>query len=756
MKGKVSKSLLIVTFIIPLCAIAQDKSILNLERLFSSREFRSQRFGPARWLENGAGYTTLDSSESETGGRDIVKYETKTGKREVLVSADRLKPEGADKPLTIANYQWSPNKKRLLVFTNTKRVWRRNTRGDYWVLDLSNWQLKKLGGEAKASTLMFAKFAPDNRRVGYVREKNVYVEDIETGKILQLTHDGSDSIVNGTSDWVYEEEFGLRDGFRWSPDGSKIAYWQFDTEGIGIFNMINNTDSLYPKLIPLQYPKVGTTNSACRVGVVSAEGGATIWFAVPGDSRNHYLPKMEWAASSEQVVLQQLNRLQNTNKVMLGNAADGSVTTILTEKDDAWLDVNNDLKWLNNGEQFTWVSERDGWRHVYLISRDGKKTSLSTPGDYDVGRIQSIEEKEGWIYFIASPDNPTQRYLYRAKLNGQGKPQRLTPIDQPGIHSYQIAPGAKWAFHTYSSFDTPPLISLISLPDHKRVRILEDNKELHQKVAALSRQPTEFFRVKIAEDVELDAWFIKPPDFDSSKKYPLFFYVYGEPAGQTVLDRWGGTRYLWHLLLAQQGYLVMSVDNRGTPGPRGRAWRKSIYRQIGILASADQAAAAQAIIKSKPYVDPQRIGIWGWSGGGSMTLNMLFRHPDIYHTGIAIAFVSNQLFYDTIYQERYMGLPDDNPEGFTNGSPITFAKQLEGNLLIIHGTGDDNVHYQSFEALVNELIKHNKKFTMMSYPNRSHGIFEGENTRRHLYELMTDFLEENLPPGPEEALPMVN
>ncbi|MCH8874337.1 DPP IV N-terminal domain-containing protein, partial [candidate division KSB1 bacterium] len=271
MKSKFSKLLLIVTFIIPLCAIAQDKSILNLERLFSSREFRSQRFGPARWLENGAGYTTLDTSESETGGRDIVKYETKTGKREVLVSADRLKPEGADKPLTIANYQWSPNKKRLLIFTNTKRVWRRNTRGDYWVLDLSNWQLKKLGGEAKPSTLMFAKFAPDNRRVGYVREKNVYVEDIETGKILQLTNDGSDSIVNGTSDWVYEEEFGLRDGFRWSPDGSKIAYWQFDTEGIGIFNMINNTDSLYPKLIPLQYPKVGTTNSACRVGVVSAE-----------------------------------------------------------------------------------------------------------------------------------------------------------------------------------------------------------------------------------------------------------------------------------------------------------------------------------------------------------------------------------------------------------------------------------------------------------------------------------------------------
>ena len=310
---------------------------------------------------------------------------------------------------------------------------------------------------------------------------------------------------------------------------------------------------------------------------------------------------------------------------------------------------------------------------------------------------------------------------------------------------------SKWAIHTYSSANKPPVIDLVRLPEHAKVRVLEDNSELREKIAALKKHPIEFFRIDIGDGVLLDGWRIKPPDFDPQKQYPLFFHVYGEPAGQTVLDRWGGEKYLWHLMLAQQGYLVVSVDNRGTPAPRGRQWRKCVYRQIGILASADQAAATRAIIKSWPYVDPDRIGIWGWSGGGSMSLNAIFRYPDLYHTAMAIAFISNQRFYDTIYQERYMGLPDDNEEGFKNGSPITFAHQLKGNLLIIHGTGDDNCHYQSCEALINELIKHGKHFSMMSYPNRSHSIKEGEGTRRHLYELLTRYLKENLPAGPKPA-----
>jgi len=725
-----------------------DRSLLTLERIFNSSEFSQERFGPARWLDDGSGYTTLELSESVSGGRDIVKYDPATGKREIMVSAENLIPGGDTKPLTIDNYSWSPDGEKLLIFTNSKRVWRRNTRGDYWVLDRESLELKKLGGDAPPSTLMFATFSPDGKKVGYVCLNNLFAEDIGTGEIVQLTNDGSKTIINGTFDWVYEEELGLRNGFRWSPDSKKIAFWQLDAEGVGIFYMINNTDSLYSKIIPIQYPKVGTTNSAGRVGVVNAGGGKTLWFKVPGDPRNNYIARMEWAANSDEIIIQHLNRLQNTLQVMLGDGTTGNVKTILTERDDAWVNVVNDWRWMNEGKQLFWVSERDGWRHVYMVSRDGSSLKPVTPGAFDVISIENIDEKNGWLYYMASPENPTQRYLYRIPLDGSGNPERLSPLDQSGTHDYQISPDSRYAFHTYSSFNTPPVIELVSLPDHKVVRMLAENEKLHENVQALKRKQGEFFRVDIGNGVLLDAYMLKPYDFDPSKKYPVLFHVYGEPAGQTVLDRWGGSGYLWHLMLAQKGYIIMSVDNRGTPAPRGRKWRKCVYRQIGILASKDQAAATRAIIKKFDFVDSGRIGIWGWSGGGSMTLNMLFRYPDLYHTGMSVAPVGNQRYYDTIYQERYMGLPENNPEGFREGSPVTYAHQLKGNLLLVHGTGDDNVHYQNSEAIINKLIEHNIQFTMMSYPNRSHGIYEGKNTTLHLRTLLTNFLIEHLSPGP--------
>lgn len=727
---------------------AADPSLLTVERIFGSQEFETEKFGPACWLDDRSGYTTLEDSEDHEEDKDIVRYDLQTSCREVMVPSTRLIPNGESNPLKIDDYSWSRDAKKLLIFTNTKRVWRKNTRGDYWVLNLTDWKLQKLGGDTKPSTLMFAKFSPDARHVAYVRERNLYVQNLKNLRIKQLTKDGSDTIINGTSDWVYEEEFQLRDAFRWSPNGKLIAYWQFNTEGVRTFHLINNTDSLYPKIIPIQYPKAGQTNPACRVGVVRSHGGKTRWFYVSDDPRNHYIPKMEWAANSKTIVFQHLNRLQNINEVILGNARRPSIRKILTERDEAWVDVSNDLRWIDNGKNFTWSSERDGWRHLYLVSRFGKKITLLTPGQFDVINVEGIDEKGRWVYYIASPDNPTQRYLYRTPLDGSGKIERVTPFNQKGTHTYQISPDSKWAFHTYSSLGIPPIIELVRLPEHKTVRVLADNSEVRAKLSKLRKCTAEFFRVDIGDGVLLDAWCIKPPNFDSGKQHPLLFYVYGEPAGQTVLDEWGGEKYLWHLMLAQQSYLVMSVDNRGTSAPRGRAWRKCIYRQIGILASADQAAATRAIIRSRPYVDPNRIGIWGWSGGGSMSLNAIFRYPELYHTGIAIAFISNQRFYDTIYQERYMGLPDDNKEGYKNGSPITFAHQLKGNLLIVHGTGDDNCHYQSCEALINELIKHDKPFSMMAYPNRTHSINEGENTKRHLHELLTRYLKENLHAGP--------
>lgn len=728
-----------------------DKTNFTLKRIFNSDDFKLKTFGPARWLDNETGYTTLEPAAGDEKVKEIIRYTIPSGERTALVTAGQLQPEGDDQPLIIQDYDWSPDKTRLLIFTNTKRVWRVHSRGDYWVLDLASDRLTKLGGDAPSSSLMFAKFSPDNQSVAYVRQNNLYVEAISSGTITQLTCDGSETIINGTSDWAYEEEFKLRDGFRWSPDGRFLAYWQFDTTGIETFYMINNTGSLYPRLIPLPYPKVGTTNAAGRVGVVSAAGGETTWFDVPGDPRQHYIPWMEWAAGSEQVLIQQLNRLQNQNKVLLGSAADGSVQLILTETDEAWVDLHDDLKWLNDGRAFTWLSERDGWRHLYRVSRDGKEVTRLTPGDYDVISVEKIDDAGGWVYFMASPDDATQRYLYRVGLDGghfdrlkASRPQRLSPINQPGTHSYQISPQANWAFHTYSTFDSPPLVSLISLPEHELVRVLETNETLRNNVADLPRQPVEFFRVEIGDGVTLDGWCMKPADFDPEQSYPLLFYVYGEPANVTVVDRWGDKRHLYHQLLTQQGIVVMSLDNRGTPAPRGRAWRKSVYRQVGILGSDDQAAAVKVILAERPYLDPNRVGVWGWSGGGSMTLNLLFKYPELYKTGIAVAAVSDQRYYDTIYQERYMGLPADNENGFKNGSPITFAHQLTGSLLLIHGTGDDNVHYQAFEAVVNELIKHNKQFSMMAYPNRSHSISEGENTSRHLHELMLRYLRENL------------
>ena len=732
-------------------AQATDPGRLTLQRIFASRDFFGQRFGPARWLESGDAYTTLELAVG--GGTDIVRYDAATGARAVIVPAARLTPTGASDPLDIEDYAWSPDGKKLLVFTNSQRVWRENTRGDFWVLDLGTWRLRKLGGEAKPSTLMFAKFSPDGGRVAYVREHDLYVErlDATTPTITRLTRDGSPTRINGTFDWVYEEEFSLRDGFRWSPDGTRIAYWQLDVDGVKDFLLIDDTDSLYSFPVTVQYPKAGTTNSAARVAVVSAAGGPPRWIMIPGDPRNSYIARMDWAATSNEIILQHLNRLQNTLTLYLADVRTGTAKPVLVDRDSAWVDVVNDLRWLDKGRSFTWVSERSGWRHLYVVSRDGATSRDVTPGALDIvnpgylfGEPFVLGTDDGTVYFTASPDNPTQLYLYRARLDGRDAPARVTPPSQPGTHAYDIAPSGRFAIHTWSSFGTPPVTDLVRLPSHEVVRTLVDNAEQRARVAAITHGPMEFFRVRGADGYDLDGWMIKPPGFDSTKKYPVLFNVYGEPAGQTVQDAWGGPQFLWHLLLSQEGYIVASVDNRGTPPPRGRAWRKSVYRKIGVLATADQTAAARALAR-RSYIDPARIGVWGWSGGGSMTLNLLFRSPDVYRMGMSVAPVTDLRYYDTIYTERYMGLPQQNAEDYRQASPVTFVNGLRGDLLLVHGSGDDNVHYQNSETLVNALVSANKPFQLMVYPNRSHCICEQRGTTMHLYSLLTKYLEEHLP-----------
>jgi len=754
--------------IISIAAFAQQATstggvVLTVDSLFS---YRTKPLGPVRWQADGTGYLALEPSATKPNSVDIVRYGAAGGERTVFVAADKLIPSGAAAPLSVEEFDLSDDGQRVLIFTNTARVWRSNTRGDYWVLDLKASSLRKLGGDAKPSTLMFAKFSPDGTRVGYVRENNIYVESL-TGDpkaaATQLTSDGSRYIINGTFDWVYEEELFCRDGFRWSPDGNRIAYWQLNSEGVKEMTLTNDTDALYPITTTFPYPKAGETNSAARVGVINATGGTTRWFEVAGDARNNYLPRMEWAASSDEVIIQQLNRLQNTNTVMLGDARSGKVRTVLVEKDDAWVDTawgdidwdkrglaRGDAEWIDGGRRFLWASERDGWRHIYSIARDGSDVRNITPGNFDVINVERVDDVHDWIYFEASPENATQRYLYREPLDGSGKLERVTPASATGTHGYNISPNGEFAIHFYTQFTQPPTIDVLRLSQHASLRTLIDNRELKDKLSKLKKTPTEFFKVDIGEGVQLDGWIIKPPDFDPQKKYPVLFHVYGEPWGQTVVDTWGGRNELWHMMLAQQGYLVVSVDNRGTPAPKGRAWRKIIYRKMGIVNSQDQANAARAIIKW-PFVDASRVGIWGWSGGGSSTLNAMFRYPDLYQVGLSVAPVPVLRYYDTIYQERYCGLPQDHPDEWKQSSPITFAGNLKGQLMVVHGTGDDNVHYQGTEALINALVAANKQFQVMPYPNRSHGIYEGPGTTRHLFGLFTRFINEKLTPGGRPA-----
>lgn len=735
----------IVSFIFCFEGRAQNnESELKLEDIFLNYKYGQKGFGPVRWMKDDKGYSTLEYN-TETKGRDIVQYNAGTNGRTVLISSEKLIPKGETKPLEVSNYNWSDDNSKVLIFTNTRRVWRYHTRGDYWVLDIKTGELTQLGKSMERTTIMFAKFSPDATRVAYVSKQNIFVENITTGNIKQITTDGGDNIINGTFDWVYEEELDCRDGFRWSSDGKYIAYWQSDTKGVGTFYMINNVDSIYSKPIPLPYPKVGTTLSAVKVGVVSSTGGSTKWFNIEGDSRNNYIARMDFIPNSNDLLIQQLNRAQNANNVFVVNAETMQLTNIFTEKDDAYLDLHDDIKWLENEKYFTWTSERNGWCHLYKISRDGKQQIPITKGEFDVVSISCIDDKGGYVYYIASPDVYTQRYLYRSKLDGKGEAERVTPKELFGQNAYQISGDAKWAILNHQNAVTPNQISLVNLSNHKEIRVLEDNKEAKERYDSLGLNPKEFIKVDIGE-VILDAWMIKPKNFDKAKRYPIIFYVYGEPAGSTVQDNWQGGD-LWHQYLAQQGYIVMSIDNRGTKVPRGREFRKSVYGQIGLLAADDQAKAAEKIFTMFPFIDTSRVGIWGWSGGGQMTLHCMFRHADIYKTGIAVSFVSDQRLYDATYQERYMGLLEDNKEGYFNGSPINHAQKLEGNLLIIHGTADDNVHYQSFEMLVNKLIENKKQFSMMSYPMRGHGIYERENTSYHLRCKMEYFWKNNLKAG---------
>ena len=698
-----------------------------------------------KWTADGSSYYAVEKKE-------VVKIELPSQNKTVFISRKQFITKNGD-TLVPRSFQLSADGKLALIYTNAQKVWRFPTRGDYWLLTLATGDLKQMGKGRPEATLQFAKFSPDNKKVAYVSERNIYTEDLATGVIKKLTSDnGTKKLINGTFDWVYEEEFFCRDGFRWAPDSKSIAYWQIDANKIRDYYMLNTTDSVYSKVVPVEYPKVGEAPSPARIGVVNISSAQTKWMKIPGEPDQHYLIRMEWSGPGE-IILQQLNRKQNETRLMLCNTNTGDAKIIYSEEDKAWVATLSEWRsevrgwdWIKNGNEFLWFSEKDGWRHLYRISKDGKKETLITKGNYDVIDMLNVDEKNGLVYFYASPKNATQRYLYAAKLDGNSPAQQMSPLSEEGTHTYEISPNGKFSRHSFSNYYTPPMTEWITLPDHKPFKEADD---IAKKIKKENKEKSniKYFQITTEEGVTMDGWRILPKDFDSTKKYPVVFYVYGEPAATTVNDSYGAAgNFLYAGDMAAEGYIQVSLDNRGTPSPKGREWRKSIYKKIGQLNIRDQALGAKEVMKWS-FIDSTRVAVWGWSGGGSSTLNLMFQYPDQYQTGISIAPVTSSLLYDNIYTERYMGLPQENKEDYEKGAALTHAKDLKGNLLFIHGTGDDNVHYQNVEKLINELVKNGKMFQMMSYPNRTHGISEGEGTFKHLGALYTKYLRENCPPG---------
>ncbi len=714
------------TLALPLQA---QQSGLTVEAIFGSHEFTSDLVS-LRWMSDGRHYTVLESSAS--GASDLFRVEARSGDRELLVRGTSLVPRGGTSPIRIEQYSFSPDGTKLLIFTNSVRVWRQNTKGEYYVWDLASASLTPLSDTRGLQ--QFAKFSPDGRYVGFVHDHNLFVHDLQTGNAIQLTHDGDENVINGTSDWVYEEELGLRDAFRFSPDGARIAFWRLDQSAIRPFYLLDET-SLYPTLTPVRYPKAGSQNSEVRVGVVEIETQETSWVDL-GPERDIYIAEMGFAGSPHEIWYTRLNRHQNRLDLMLADVRNGNSRVIMTDGDSAWVDANVPT-WLADGERFLFPSERDGYRQLYLFDRSGKLIEKVTPQPWDVTEVYGVDARRGLVYFSGAGEGPLYRSIYRVGLDGRNV-ERVS--DGRGWHSGTFDPTFAMYVDATSSAVSPPRQTL-HWADGRPIRVITDNADLIAKLEALGLVPPEVTQVAGEGGVLLNAYLIKPRDFDPTIEYPMLMFVYGGPGSQTVTDRWGGSRYLWHQMLANDGYLVASVDNRGT-GARGRNFKKLTYLNLGQYESRDQIAAARDLA-SRPYVDGDRIGIWGWSYGGYMSLLSMFQGEGTFRAAISVAPVTDWRLYDTIYTERYMRTPQENPEGYENGAPLSYVDRLNGKLLVVHGSGDDNVHAQNTTLLVKGLEDAGRQFDMRIYPNKTHSI-AGPTTRVNLYRLFTDWLNENL------------
>jgi dipeptidyl-peptidase-4 len=726
-KFKIYFQLFTAAFLLTLSSTAQEaKKQISLDDIWVKYSFYPNSIRDLRSLNDGIHYTTL-----ENGVVNEYSYETGEKTRELLGSA-QLKINGSSEAIEISDYQFSDNETRVLISTDEESIYRHSSKSQSYVYDL---RLKKLYLVAEGKKQQLSCFSPDGSKLAYVRDNNLYLYDIDAATEKAITTDGEmNKIINGAPDWVYEEEFGFAKGFHWSPDGKKIAFYHYDESNVKEYTMISY-DSLYPTLVKYKYPKAGEDNSVIQIKIYNLENNNTI-IADIGTEKDIYIPRILWTQDPNTLCIMRMNRLQNKLEFLLTDGTSGASKVIYTETNKYYIEIGDNLSFLKNGKQFIWTSEADGYNHIYLFDMNGKLVNQITKGLWDIADICSIDETGQFVYFTAAAIKPMQKELYSVKFSGKG----LTQLSkQAGTNQASFSKTSKYYLLTYSNANQPPVISLFNVKG-KLIRVMEDNKAIADKMKNYNFSVREFYTFKTADNIDLNGWMIKPPDFDPNKKYPVFMTLYGGPNSQTVEDQWD---YMdtWHQMIAQKGYIVVSVDNRGT-GFRGEEFRKCTYKQLGKIETYDQIEAAK-YLGSLPYVDAKRIGIYGWSYGGFMSLSCLLKGNDVFKLAMAVAPVTNWRYYDNIYTERFMQKPQDNPKGYDENSPLNFAHRLTGKLLVIHGTTDDNVHTQNTYELMKVFTKANKQFDMQMYTNKNHFI-NGGKTRLHLFTKMTDYLLENL------------
>lgn len=715
-------------------AFAQEIKEVNLEDIFQKGTFAAKSVQGVNWMNDGRYYTSQVADE-RTGTTNIVRYDVATGQPvNTLIQGIDLRPEGSSQPIKFDGYSFSSDEQKVLFSTEREQIYRRSSKADYYVYDL---QTKKLTKLSQGGKQMYATFSPDAQRVAFARDNNLYVVDLNSSQENQITHSGkSNEIINGYADWVYEEEFSFAQGFHWSPDGSKIAFYTFDERQVPEFNM-QMWGKLYPQDYRFKYPKAGEANSVVSVSVYHLGNGQTVKVNT-GSEADTYLPRLTWTKDPNLVSVQKMNRLQNTLELLHADATTGQATVVLKETDKAYIDVTDDLTYLKDGKHFIHSSEKDGYNHLYLYQLNGKLVRQITKGNWEVTRFVGLDEQNDVLYYLSTEGSPLDRHLYSISTKGRNK-KRLT--EKAGTYTINMSPDFSYFLAYHSAANMPATVSLHTARDGKQIKVLEDNQKLRERLAQYNLAKQEFFSMKTSDGTLLNGWMMKPVDFDPKKQYPVLMFVYGGPGSQTVTNSWGGNNYLWYQVLASKGAIIVSVDNRGT-GARGAAFKKVTYANLGKYEIEDQIEAAKWL-GQQPYVDKDRIGIWGHSFGGYMTLLGLTKGNGIFRAGISVAPVTNWRFYDTIYTERFLKTPQENPTGYDENSPFHFADKLQGKLLLIHGTGDDNVHFQNAVAMQDALISANKQFESFYYPNRSHGV-GGGITSLHRFRMMTDFLERNL------------